>query len=146
MSNNQQLEMFDYWEPQEDPTERDSDPRSKTPLEMVKEYQKVSGQKPDPALYAYLIQEEYDEWYEVEHCAPLNAEGAEAVLKELADLVYVVYGYANSYGWDLDMALLRVHESNMSRMIQDDGTIKRRDDGKIIKNPNSPKVDLKDLV
>jgi predicted HAD superfamily Cof-like phosphohydrolase len=67
-------------------------------------------------------------------------------LKELADLVYVIYGYAYAKGWNLDEALKRVHENNVARMTQDDGTIKRREDGKIIKNPNTPKVKLHDLV
>jgi hypothetical protein len=49
-------------------------------------------------------------------------------------------------GWDLNEAVTRVHENNMERMTQDDGTIKRREDGKIIKNPNTPKVQLGDLV
>jgi len=34
----------------------------------------------------------------------------------------------------------------MGRMFQDDGTIKRREDGKVIKNPLYPKVDLGDLA
>ena len=34
----------------------------------------------------------------------------------------------------------------MGRMYQPDGTIKRRDDGKILKNKEYPKVDLADLV
>jgi len=58
----------------------------------------------------------------------------------------VIYGYALARGWDLDEAVTRVHENNMARMKQDDGTIKRREDGKIIKNPNTPKVNLKDLA
>ena len=49
-------------------------------------------------------------------------------------------------GWDLSEALHRVHENNLARVIQDDGTIKRREDGKIIKNPNAPKINLEDLL
>jgi len=128
----EQLTMFEYWEPSEDP-------RSKTPMEMVKEYQKVSGQKPDPYLYVSLIGEEYSEWYYAD-------QDPEEELKELADIVYVIYGYANACGWDLDQALWRVHDNNMGRMYQPDGTIKRRADGKIVKNPNYPKVSLEDLV
>jgi len=43
----------------------------------------------------------------------INATDA---LKELADLVYVCYQYAENLGWNLDEALLRVHESNMSKL------------------------------
>ena len=116
----------------------DRDERDKTPMQMVKEYVKVSGQKPDPKMGIKLIEEEYDEW-----CA---VQSPEDELKELSDLVYVIYGYANARGWDLDMALLRVHDNNLGRMYQEDGTISRRDDGKILKNKGYPKVDLKDLV
>jgi predicted HAD superfamily Cof-like phosphohydrolase len=106
---------------------------------MVKEYARVSGQKPDVNLYFHLIKEEYKEWLDEEP----NTVGD---LKELADLVYVIYGYANAIGYDLDTALSRVHENNMGRMRQPDGTIKRREDGKIIKNPDYPKVALEDLI
>lgn len=106
--------------------------------EMVAEYQVTSEQQPKGELYYGLILEEYDEW--------LWAEDSLEELKELADLVYVVYGYARAKGFDLDEAVYRVHENNMARMYQDDGTIHRREDGKIIKNPNTPKVKLSDLV
>lgn len=115
---------------------------SKTPLEMVKEYQDTSGQEPDPKLYEDLIDEEYEEWVG----SGYYQRGTTHELKELADLVYVIYGYANSLGWNLDEALKRIHQNNMDRMYQDDGTILRREDNKIIKNPNTPKVVLEDLV
>ena len=109
-----------------------------TPLEMTKHYQKVTGQEPDYFLYSELIQEEYVEWK--------FADGCVEELKELADLVYVIYGYANARGWDLDEALYRVHSNNLGRMYQPDGSIKRREDGKIEKNKDYPSVDLGDLV
>ena len=112
-----------------------------TPLEMTKHYQKVTGQKADPGLYSELIEEEYYEWRQEFWAGSHKTE-----LKELADLVYVIYGYANASGWDLDEALYRVHSNNLGRMYQPDGSIKRREDGKIVKNKAYPKVDLKDLV
>lgn len=129
-----QLDFWDYWEPK-------VDPRSLTPQEMVREYAKTSEQKPDPSLYEDLVSEEYLEW------AGAMMEDSEVNrLKEAADLVYVVYGWAEANGYDLDMAMLRVHDNNMGRMYQADGTIKRREDGKIIKNKDYPKVELGDLV
>ncbi len=113
----------------------------KTPTEMVKEYAKVSGQVPDNFLYQRLMGEEFDEWADE---TTTNDPAAE--LKELADLLYVIYGYANARGWDVGEALERVHENNMGRMYQPDGTIKRRADGKIEKNKDYPKVDLSDLI
>ena len=105
---------------------------------MVQEFSKTSGQEPDPVLYAHLINEEFNEW--------LDENEHEAELKELADLVYVIFGYANAMHWNLDEAVRRVHANNMGRMYQPDGTIHRREDGKIIKNKDYPKVNLSDLV
>ncbi len=117
-----------------------------TPLEMVKEFSRVTQQTPKTTLYSNLIKEEFKEWREAAVCAPLNKEGACAELKELADLVYVVYGYANACGWDLDEALLRVHQNNLGRCVQPDGSVQRREDGKILKRKDYPKVDLNSLV
>lgn len=113
--------------------------KSTGPKEFVEEYQKASGQKPEPSLYPTLIEEELYELLE-------ENEGSSGELKELADLVYVIYGYAHVLGVDLDEAVKRVHENNMARMRQPDGSILRRHDGKILKNPETPKVDLTDLV
>lgn len=112
-----------------------------TPMSMVKGFAEKTGQKPQPSLYASLIAEEADEWR-----SEYLRDTTDQQLKELADLVYVIYGFANAKGWDLDEAIRRVHQSNMGRVIQDDGSIKYRADGKVLKNPNAPKCDLSDLV
>lgn len=112
-------------------------PRS--PSDMVKEFASVTGQDGTPMLYDNLITEEYSEWFKEE---PYTVND----LKELADLVYVIYGYAIACGYDLDGAIARVHENNLGRCIQPDGTVQRRFDGKIIKNPQYPPVVLADLL
>lgn len=135
----EQIEMWEYWSPQK--------VSHKTPISRLPAiFAETMGQKPDVKLAANLILEEYAEWYEVLGCAPLNKEGDVAELKELADLIYVIYGYANVRGWDLDEAVRRVHENNIGRCIQPDGSIKRREDGKIMKDTDYPKVNLEDLV
>lgn len=111
----------------------------RSPSDMVREFMSVTGQRPDPNLQAALMGEEFDEW---EDTKPYTVEE----LKELADLVYVCYGYAEACGYDLDEALVRVHQNNIGRCIQPDGTVQRREDGKIIKNPDYPKVQLEDLI
>ncbi|MCP4489983.1 MAG: hypothetical protein GY820_22085 [Gammaproteobacteria bacterium] len=116
-------------------------PAPKPPMAMVKEFSRIMGQEPDTELYSVLITEEFKEWY-----SEYFDETTEPQLKELADLVYVIYGYANTMGWDLDEALQRVHANNVGRCVQPDGTVKRREDGKILKNKDYPKVDLSDLV
>lgn len=127
-----QLELFEYW------SEPEMDPRLKTPTDMVQEFHTKAEQVPDPNLYSDLVVEEFDEL--------MGSVGKLEELKEIADLIYVLHGYAYAMGYNLDEAIRRVHENNLGRMIQDDGTIRRREDGKIIKNPKFPKVKLDDLV
>ena len=65
-------------------------------------------------------------------------------LKELADLVYVAFQYAAARGWELDEALDRVYDSNMSKLV--DGKPLYREDGKVLKGPNYNPPYLEDLV
>jgi predicted HAD superfamily Cof-like phosphohydrolase len=58
----------------------------------------------------------------------------------------VAYGYAARRGWDVDSALVDLHQNNMDRCVWPDGTIHRREDGKILKNPNHTKIDLQKYV
>jgi predicted HAD superfamily Cof-like phosphohydrolase len=69
----------------------------------------------------------------------------EHLLKELADLAYVIYGTAEAFGWDLDEAVKRVHESNMTKLGAD-GKPVYREDGKVMKGPGYKEPYLGDLV
>ena len=53
----------------------------------------------------------------------------------LADLVYVVYGMAIESGMNLDSVLAEVQVSNLSKLMPD-GSVKLREDGKVLKGPN----------
>ena len=53
----------------------------------------------------------------------------------LADLVYVVYGMAIESGMNLDSVLAEVQASNLSQLMPD-GSVKLREDGKVLKGPN----------
>ena len=65
------------------------------------------------SLQLTLIGEEFREWLEAHKNMNLMLPLTRAeTLKELADLAYVMYQYAENYGWDLDEALQRVHESD----------------------------------
>jgi len=93
-----------------------------------------------------LIVEEFYEFLEAhEELQEIHPFTREACLKELADLVYVCAQYAENMDWDLEQALRRVHQSNMSKL-GDDGKPIKREDGKVLKGPNYQPPDLSDLV
>ena len=100
----------------------------------------------DRARQKNLIIEEFKEFLEAEgnlwHDSPSYPAAA---LKELADLVYVCYQYAENMNWNLDEALFRVHESNMSKLGEDGHPVKR-EDGKVLKGPNYKPPNLEDLI
>ena len=93
-----------------------------------------------------LIVEEFKEFLEAEQQLLYGfVRNSEDCLKELADLVYVCYQYAANLNWDLDEAMDRVHQSNMSKLGEDGKPI-RREDGKVLKGPNYQPPTLTDLV
>ena len=116
-------------------------------MQMVEDFRFTAGQDKNPFVSKTLVVEEYLEWSaEAFNLVVHKRYSKEDELKELADLVYVIFGYANSLGWDLNEAVKRIHENNMGRMYQPDGTIEYRKDGKVMKNESYPKVNLEDLV
>ena len=133
-----------------------------SPLQMVYDFAETMGQRVDATKgtdssqwSTEIIEEEFmrgelirEEYHEVMGALTQEfaAATSEDVLKEMADLVYVVFGYAAFRGWDLDQALQRLHANNMERCVWPDGTIRKRDDGKVLKNPDAPRIDLSDLV
>jgi len=93
-----------------------------------------------------LIVEEFKEFLDAENQLLKDFKvNAADCLKELADLVYVCFQYAENLGWDLDEALDRVHQSNMTKLGSDGQPI-RREDGKVLKGPNYQPPNLTDLV
>lgn len=94
----------------------------------------------DVALRRSLIAEEAREVDEA-----LASYVLEDIAKELADLVYVVYGTALTYGIDLDVVLAEVHRSNMSKL-GDDGRPVLRADGKVLKGPHYREADIAGLL
>lgn len=118
-----------------------------TPQEMVTEFHTTFGQ-PTDAKYEFegdldMLRSELvaEEFFEVS-----DASEPEHLLKELADLVYVAYGYAVTFGWDLDEAVRRVHRSNMSKLDPETGEPIYREDGKVLKSSAYKEPDLQDLV
>ena len=119
--------------------------------EQAKEFRtqynlKSSATKGKRSYQKNLIVEEFKEFLEAEGMLFRENIVFEAeALKELADLVYVCYQYAENMGWFLDEALDRVHRSNMSKLDTEGNPI-YRDDGKVLKGPNYKPPTLTDLV
>ena len=87
-------------------------------------------------LRVRLIQEEFDELKEA-----MASGNLAAVAKEMADLLYVTYGTAVSYGIDMEPVFQEVHRSNLSKV----GGYKRAD-GKWIKPPTYSPADIESIV
>jgi predicted HAD superfamily Cof-like phosphohydrolase len=82
------------------------------------------------------MQEEFDELKEA-----MAAGDLAAVAKEMADLLYVTYGTAVSYGIDLEPVFQEVHRSNLSKI----GGYKRAD-GKWVKPPTYSPADIESIL
>ena len=123
----------------------------KSNLEQAKEFREGfnvqnSSSRTSRNLQKNLIVEEFKEFLEAEGLLFRNNNDLKAdALKELSDLVYVCYQYAVNMNWDLDEALRRVHESNMSKL-GDGGKPIYREDGKVLKSKNYKPPTLSDLV
>ena len=83
-----------------------------------------------------LLEEEAQEFVSAARAADLR-EIADA----LADVVYVAYGTALTYGIDLDAVLAEVHRSNMSKL-DADGRPVLRTDGKVVKSDRYSPPDI----
>ena len=106
---------------------------------------KNSTLRPDRERQKNLIVEEFKEFLEADGMLFRHGKNVQyECLKELADLVYVCYKYAENMGWFLDEALDRVHKSNLSKL-DEDGKPIYREDGKVLKGPNYKPPTLEDL-
>lgn len=88
---------------------------------------------------ADLIAEEANEAIEA-----LGGGTPEEIAKELADVILVVYGCAVALGIDLELAIEKVHASNMTKLV--DGKPLMREDGKVLKGPNYIAPDMSDCI
>lgn len=131
-----------------------------TRLEEAQHFREVFGQEIMPNISNYgfvkqklwdlqtdLIEEEAAEFLEAADevfADPENKAKREELLKELCDLVFVCYQFAAAFNLDLDTALRRVYESNMSKLDEHGKPIFRAD-GKVLKGPKYQKPDLSGL-
>jgi len=77
----------------------------------------------------------------------MREEPLENIAKELADLLYVVYGTIGAYGLSdrMEQIFDEVHRSNMSKL-GPDGQLLQREDGKVLKGPEYAPADVKSIV
>jgi len=119
-------------------------------FDRVIDFMKTFGQEvkdspefPKPEVVSLrqdLIIEEYNELRDA-----IIAKDIVEVADALTDLLYVIYGAGVAFGIDLDACFQEVHASNMSKLMPD-GTILRREDGKVLKGPNYFVPDLKKVL
>lgn len=79
-------------------------------------------------LRVRLLREEVDEFEDA-----TNKHDVVAMADALADIVYVAYGSAITYGIDLDAVIREVHRANMSKL-DHTGKPLMREDGKVLKS------------
>ncbi|MAZ94060.1 MAG: hypothetical protein CMF58_06520 [Lentimicrobiaceae bacterium] len=99
-----------------------------------------------------LIEEEFKELSaeiqdaiaELEHGGEVTKATQEKILKELCDLLYVVSGFAVTFGLPVQPAFNRVHESNMSKL--EEGRPIYSEWGKVLKGKNYKPPTLGDLL
>ena len=132
----------------------------KTNYELVREFHESFGAELDQpitydgiALRSSLMKEEMEEVKkELTECTMDLSEFGYAtdsvrtnLLKELCDLLYVIYGTAATFGMDIDGAFKEVHRSNMSKLGEDGKPIKRAD-GKILKGDGYTVADVREFI
>lgn len=60
----------------------------------------------------------------------------------LGDIIYVAIGMALELGINLNSVFSEIHASNMTKLAED-GTVVRREDGKVLKGPNYVKPNIR---
>lgn len=132
-----------------------SDSVNRTREDWVQEFRTAAdAQNYDPAnpshetsnMIMNCIAEEFNEFVEaaVDHEMHGTVETRAQLCKEWADLQYTVSQAALYYDIPASAAFVRVAKNNLTK-VADDGKIKRREDGKILKPDNYVKADMRGL-
>ncbi len=122
----------------------------RTPFEEVRDFhEKFAVHRSDaPALPGpdtrelriRLLREEFEEYVRAE-----AAHDLVGIADALADMLYIIYGTAVSYGIPMDEVFREVHASNMSKLGQDGKPIVR-EDGKVLKGPGFFPPRIKEIL
>lgn len=86
-------------------------------------------------LRIHLLEEELCEFEDA-----IEADDLVGIADGLADIAYVLYGTALTFGIDLDAVVAEVHRSNMSKLSE--GRPIYRSDGKVLKGPQYKPPDI----
>jgi predicted HAD superfamily Cof-like phosphohydrolase/GNAT superfamily N-acetyltransferase len=118
----------------------------RSPARLLREFHRAFGlpHQTQPGAVSHelaelrqrLLTEEVDELAEA-----VRSGEVLGIAHELADVVYIAYGTALTYGIDLDAVLAEVHRSNMTKLDRD-GRPVRRADGKVIRSDRYRPPDL----
>ncbi len=135
--------------------------RTQSREDVVREFMLAMGQgvnisQPDEELLEFrynLILEEVKELGEEIAYAMAESKFKDGIpdkvkvrmLKELADIQYVISGLAVSFGLPLQEAFNRVHNSNMTKL-DGEGKPIYNSQGKVLKGPNYVPPNLEDLI
>jgi predicted HAD superfamily Cof-like phosphohydrolase len=92
------------------------------------------------ALSIALIAEEFNELI-----VAIAGQDPVEVADALGDLLYVVNGAGLRFGIDLEPVFWEIHRSNLSKL-PEDGVMKYREDGKVIKPETYSRPDLKPII
>ena len=87
------------------------------------------------AVYGEEAQEIMESAWTSAHSVDDGTRNLVETADALGDIVYVVYGMALEMGIDLPAVLSQIQASNMSKLMPD-GSVKLRDDGKVLKGPD----------
>ena len=125
----------------------------------VSQFQKAMGQDVNipysrPALHLRmrLIKEEVEELeaevkkatHQLQEYNEVSYETKEQLMKELCDVMYVVSGFAVTFGLPIQPAFNRVHQSNMSKLV--DGKPVIDAGGKVLKGENYKPPTMEGLI
>ncbi len=133
--------------------------RDTTREASVSQFQKAMGQDVDipyskSALHLRmrLIKEEVEELeaevkqatHQLQEYNKVSYETKEQLMKELCDVMYVVSGFAVTFGLPIQPAFNRVHQSNMSKLV--DGKPVIDAGGKVLKGENYKPPTMEGLI
>ena len=88
-----------------------------------------------------LVREEFEEFFQ----AMMEGKDLVEIADAIMDLHYVLSGTSVSFGIPEDECFAEVHRSNMSKA-NEDGSVIRREDGKILKSERFTPPDLHSII